>query len=372
MKFTVYKIDLIDAMKCVVKSAAVKPQTPILASVLLEATKSKLTMSTTNFKTAMQMYVPVSTEVEGRAAVDAKFFLSAIGKLPEDTCTLETSGNTLTVRSGSTKFDLLTFDADNFPRIDLHDGHKLETSAQIFKSCFTNTLFAAAKDTERPLFQAVSCNFKRRDDGEGELTTVATNTHRIAVNRESNFMPTACEFSNVNVPAEAMKIFLSTIDPKDNGQVFVDFDGRKMFIRHNNVYFTTRLTEGEFPNTDRLINAEKNLRVEFNVAELKDKLSCAAVVANNTEYRTVTFSFGDGSVDIMANSPDVGTVADRIELPNFHGDLTVSFNVNYLTDFLAAVNAQTIVAEFDGALEAARFTEKNNPDFIYIVTPVRT
>ena len=369
MKFSCYKSDLTEALQFVIRAVAVKPMTPILAGIYLKAEGSMLELQANNFSTGIITRIPVNTEVKGETVVSGKRFQEFIRNMPDDTITIsdEDSGNTLAIESGGAAVELLTMAAGDFPKVktpETDNSFKIRTTA--LRDLIRKTVFAVAKDDSRPIF--TGCCFEIKGN---KISLVATNTHRLALAAEQlNNAYNDCSFV---VPAETLRGLMLRIDPKDvENYVTINYSTRYLTFTFDNVFVTSRLIEGTFPPYDRVIPASSATQVTVDSVEFKNAVEFVSLMSKETEYNTVKFVFANGGIEISSTSPEIGGAVKNVEAQIDGDELEISFNVNYIVDVMRIVDAKEINIALNDRYSPAKFTEPDNPDYVYIATPVRT
>lgn len=373
MKVTVYKNDLLEALKFVTKCAAVKPLNPITAAIKIDATDSMLTLTANNFTTAAWIKIPANGEENGSAAVDAKNFLAAASKFGDDVLTLETDNGIITAHSSDTTFTLKTFDANEFPAVTKPNDFPYEIRAVAFRELVQKTAFAVSNKDERPIFRGVNLQFID-DNGTPKVIALATNTYHIvryqcifAHGQGNEFEP-----CNVTVPASSLKIVADYLNPKDTeNKIKFATDGKIMSFAVNNIYLQTRLLEGEFPPADHMFNREPTMTVRFNRADLKRALDAVSFVAAQTDTKATLFHFTDGELKISAMADDIGSAETSVQIAGDFGNFVTAFDGRFIGSFLSAVGSDRLVAEFTDGNTPAKFHAENDRDFDYLCTPIR-
>lgn len=367
MKFHVYTNEIRDALKIVTKCADPKPQTPILAAVKIDAADGKLTLTANKFSVAAQVYLPVNCESTGSVAVNAKLLNEVIGKFKDDVTTFDDASGFLGVQSGSTNFNLRTFEVKDFPTPNFDCDGFAEVRANFFRSLLRQSSFAVAKEGENPVFRGVNLTVT-----DSTITAVATNSHRVVRNMIHRSYNGAVQFTAI-VPVDSAK-FLETALPDDfEVKAQLGSDGKSLVAKFANVAFRTRLIEGEFPPVDDLINVEKPIVTRFNVAEFRDALNRVNVISRTDTYGTVTLALQEDKIIIRSRNDDMGDVETIVEATAADDtDFVTAFNGAYLLDLLSVTDATKMDAHFADKLDPATFTVPDNADFVYIVTPVRT
>lgn len=366
MKFSCYKADLAEAVQFVISAVAVKPQTPILSGIYLKAEDGSLELQANNFTTGIITRIPVNVEVSGETVVSGKRFQDFVRNMPDETITLAKEQNLLTLSSGGAKVELLTMNAEDFPKVKSPDAQK---SFKIYMSTLRNlirrTVFAAEpKDISRPIF--TGCCFEVDD----KISVVATNTHRLAVAKDK--LVEGCEACKFIVPAETLKNLSARLVSKDAEEVVaVHCDTRSVSFSFDDCFVTARLIAGEYPPYDKVIPQETATNITVDTAEFKRVIDFIALMAKETEYNTVKFDISNRGMDIYSSSPEVGGANQSVEVDFTGADLSVAFNVNYISDVLKVVDGKRLHIGFNDRYSPAKFIEPDNPDYIYVATPVR-
>jgi DNA polymerase-3 subunit beta len=83
-------------------------------------------------------------------------------------------------------------------------------------------------------------------------------------------------------------------------------------------------------------------------------------------------AFKNEGIDISADSYDLGKATDHIDARIEGPDANISFNIDYIQDFLRIFGDGELKIGINDPLSPAVFSFEENEDFIYIVTPIRT
>lgn len=362
MKFLVSKKEFAEALKFANKACAVKSNTPILSGIYLSAAESCLEIQATDNTIGIIAKIPVNVEESGATIILGKKLFEVVTKLGGDVVTVSTNENLAEISSGGTKFDLLTFNADDFPKIKVEENAQTFTLTKFsFKNLVSKTAFAAAKDDGRPIFTGVL--FK--SDGE-KLTLAATNTHRLAVATEK--IPATDEFEFI-VPAKVLQDISAMFDV--GRKMKIGYGKGKITFTFDNLLVTARIIAGMFPNLKNLLNEEKNIFATVDVAEFKNALERAAVIAKESEYNCVDLTFADNGLKISANSNEIGKAEENISAKIDGGELEIAFNIGYWLDVLKVLDAEKIVVGLTKPLAPVDVKIVGDDSFQYVVTPVR-
>lgn len=361
MKFSFYKSDMLDALKLVTKAVAVKPQTPILSGLFLKANNSLLELQANNFTVGTIARIPVNVEAAGITCVGGKRFAEIIAKLPDDTVTAELADNKLKLFSGAAKFEMLTFDADDFPAVKTTEGTELTIQAGKLKEIISRVASAVGKDDSRPIFSGVYFELSG-----GKLKAVATNTHRI------NYFETNVEYAgemNMLIPATALRD-LSGALPSDETLVKITSDIKSATFQCNNVVMTVRQIAGQFPPYEKVLNVEEKFSLKVNRDELKSAINRVALVAREGEYNSVKLTIEEGSMTVSAQT-ESSSAEESIEIVG-GGELAIGFNYQYLLDMLSSIDKKELRLGFgEDQYKPSKWQGDGEENFIGVITPVR-
>ncbi|MBO4779466.1 MAG: DNA polymerase III subunit beta [Selenomonadaceae bacterium] len=367
MKFSCYKDDITKALKFVLRAAATKPATPILAGVYLRAENNILTLQANNYQLGIIAKIPVNTETNGATVVSGKRLNDFLSKIDGDVITFNDSGDILTINSGSAVVELLTMKPDDFPQVKESDiGRSCQVRAAWLKDLIRRTVFAVSKDESRPIFTGGLIQI-----GNGKISFTATNTHRLAhATLPSDDVTDYAEFT---IPAESLTALMNQLDPKEiDTEVDIRWDDKTFAAKFNNFVMVSRQIEGMFPPFDRIPPKSTATNVEVEVAPLKRALEVVALIAKEDFYNTIKLGIADGGIKISATSSEVGNVENFVQAKVTGDELNIAFNVNYILDMLKVVNSTTIHIGFNDMYSPAKFTEDGDSNYIYVVTPVRS
>lgn len=375
MKFACYTKDLLDDLKNVAKCADPKPQTPILSAVKITADdeRKRLVLEATNFRVAAQVFIPANIEAGGAVCVNARYLLEVVSKLTEEVVTFTLEGNALNVDCAGSHFQLLTFDAQEFPTPKFAEEPVLNVRAAVLKDMIGKTIFAVNKDDYRPVFKGVNFVAKRTDGGY-VFQAYATNTHRIAcyLGRGIPIHDSNVDGFNVIIPPDFLSMINSAVDGNADNFIRIIPEAQKVTFKFDNVRYGTRIIEGEFPPLGRILDDPTRTGTAiFNTAELKAALEQAKLVAKNAEYNQVILQLSEDRIEITADSPDCGNFSKSVDA-KCDADLKIGFNIDYLLEYLSTAHCSKIRMKYAGQFDPIEMADPDNSDeYIYVATPVR-
>ena len=140
----------------------------------------------------------------------------------------------------------------------------------------------------------------------------------------------------------------------------------------DNLYMTSRLIEGQFPNYRGVIPPEFATHVKTDTAAFAAAVDRISLIARAGVYNTIKLEFADNQIHITSNNPEIGNAEEYIPAEIDGPDIAIAFNAQYIIDVLKNIDSKTCRIGLNQPLSPASIQEEDDDSFVYIVTPVRT
>ncbi|MEX3624473.1 DNA polymerase III subunit beta [Viridibacillus arvi] len=377
MKFDIMRDRLLDGLNDVMKAVSSKTTIPILTGIKIDISEEGMRLTGSDADITIQTYIPVeengeqliNVEKPGSIVLQAKMFNEIVRKLPTNDVEFEVSEKFQTrIRSGKSDFHLIGLDSTEYPLLpELSEDNQFTVPADLLKSIIRETVFAVSTSESRPVLTGVHWQIK-----DGELVCVATDSHRLA-RRKVTLEHLPSEQSSVVVPGKSLtelsKILNDATTPVD-----IVMTNQQVLFKTNDVLFFSRLLEGNYPDTSRLIPEEYKTDVTVNGRSLLQAIDRASLLAREDRNNVVRFTtMQDDTIEISSNSPEVGKVEEQIQVSSLVGEeLKISFSAKYMMDALKAIDGQDVVIQFTGAMRPFIIRSVHDDAILQLILPVRT
>jgi len=377
MKFEIMRHRLLDGLNDVMKAVSSKTTIPILSGIKLEVTEEGLHLTGSDSDITIQTFIKAEENgeqvirviEEGTIVVQARMFNEIVRKLPTSDVVIEVTENFNThIRSGKSEFHIIGLDASEYPLLpDIQDDRQFVIPADLLKSLVRETVFAISTSESRPVLTGVHWEVK-----DGELTCVATDSHRLARRKTTLEQLPSGEYSAV-IPGKSLSE-LSKIIGDSSQPVQIVMTEQQVLFKTSNVLFYSRLLEGKYPDTSRLIPTEYNTTVILDGKALFQAIDRASLLAREERNNIVQFTSLDGHVvEISSSSPEIGKVEEEIMANGIEGEeLKISFSAKYMMDALKAVGGQDVKVQFTGAMRPFILNSVHDDSVLQLIVPVRT
>jgi DNA polymerase-3 subunit beta len=357
---------------------------PVLANVLMRKTGSALEFTTSD----LEIQVRTAAHLGGEEAtfsttVGARKMIDILRTLPADqTVSLTASGSKLTLQGGKSRFTLQTLPSEDFPLVNesVDFGTPFAIPQKTLKGLIDQVHFAMAVHDIRYYLNGILFI------AEGKtLTLVATDGHRLALaqspldtevpSRQEVILPrkTVLELQRL-LKADAQQATAG--QGEGAGQegaaalIEMKFAHNQAKFSFSGMEFVTKLVEGKFPDYNRVIPKNHKNSVTLGRAPLLASLQRAAILTSE-KFKGVRVNIEPGLLRIGASNAEQEEAKEEIEI-DYEGDaIDIGFNVTYLIDALANMDAEMVRIDLQDGNASALFSLPDRPGFKYVVMPMR-
>lgn len=376
IQFSINKTAFLQALNITKRAISTKNAIPILSTVRISVTSEGITLTGSNGQISIEHFISTQDEnagllisSSGSILLEAGFFINVVSSMPDLVIDFnEIEQKQVVLTSGKSEITLKGKEADQYPRLQEVPASKpLILETKVLKQTINETAFAASQQESRPILTGV--HFVLTDNKN--LKTVATDSHRMS--QRKLVLDKPGDDFNVVIPSRSLKEF-AAVFTDDIETVEVFFSNNQILFRSEHISFYTRLLEGTYPDTDRLIPTDFKTTAIFDTAKLRHSMERARLLSNATQNGTVKLEIANHVVSAHVNSPEVGRVNEEIDALEVAGeDLIISFNPTYLIEALKAISSEQVKISFISSVRPFTLVPSGeDEDFIQLVTPVRT
>ena len=382
MKFSINRQVLIKHLSDVQRAISSRTTIPILTGVKISADENGIVLSGSDSDISIETLIPVSEEnnqieihTQGGIVLPARFFSEIVKKSADEKITIEVKDHFQTnITSAKASFTINGIDVNNYPNFPVIDSNEVITlPTALFKQVIQHTVIATSTQESRPILTGVNMTIK-----DGKLTAVATDSHRLSQRIISIAAPESQLEKNYNViiPGKSLVELSRIVENQPTIEMMITEN--QVLFKAENVYFYSRLLEGYYPDTNRLIPASSSTQIVLNAYDLLQATDRASLLSHEGKNNVVKLSIDSNKVELSGNSPEVGNVEESLAYQSASGDpLIISFNPDYMKDALRTFGQQDVQVNFTSAVRPftvvpADREDENDNSFIQLITPVRT
>ena len=371
MQFSILKNELYSVLQMISRSISLNSPQPALRGIKIEAENKILTITGSDADVSIKKTITqnddnhLNIQQDGSILVESKYLLEIVRKIDAEDIDVEVLDGTLSRFSGgNAQFKINGMNPKDYPNIDFSKPSKSFTmKADAFCEIIDQTAFATSSKETRPVLTGV--NFVLNN---GELACTATDSYRLSKKIiESDIQD---EF-NITIPAKGLNELKATVLVDNNEDIEINISDKKAQFISKDTIFQTRLLEGGYPETDKLIPKE------FTSTLIMDRYDLIHAIDRSIFIKTdnMTINRLQCSSDEIVLTNKNQEIGESIEplIGTYEGEpLDISFSGNYVLDALKALKGTSIKIQFTGQMRPFIITDDNDKSIVELVLPVRT
>ena len=368
MHITFPKANLQKAINVLQKVSQNKTSSNLPGAIYMTTKNGQVELQGNDFELGIRLTIDGDIKEPGTLVVGSRYFQELIRKLPGDTIELykPEDGNSLTITSGSSEFNLVTLHPDDFSLVEqIHDQDHVNIDSFAMKELIDLTNYAAATDEDRPIFTGALLEIK-----ENEVTMVATDTHRMAVKKITIDEPATTPMRAI-IPTKTLAE-VSRLLPTDNpAMINIIWNRTQIVFNFESIYIISRLIEGTYPEYEKVIPSQFDSSAVIDRREFAGAVDRVSLLAKDISYNVIRYDWAESNVTLSTQNTEIGMAKEDVAVEFKGTPFTISFNGRYISDILRHSTGDNIhlFLKQNGPVV---IRQDNNPNYTYVVTPVRT
>jgi DNA polymerase-3 subunit beta len=339
---------------------------PILANVLLRKTGDAIEFTTSDLEIQVRTTQALGGDgSDFSTTVGARKLIDILRALPADQLvSLSAAQNKLTLQAGKSRFTLQTLPAEDFPLVNeaADFGPTFAVPQKTLRHLVNQVHFAMAVHDIRYYLNGILFIAEGK-----QLTLVATDGHRLALSQAK--LETEIPKQEVILPRKTV-LELQRLLRDEDTPIQMQFAGNQARFEFSGMQFVTKLVEGKFPDFNRVIPKNHKNALLLGRVPLLGCLQRAAILTSE-KFKGVRLNVEPGVLRIASSNAEQEEAKEELEV-DYEGDaIEIGFNVTYLMDALANMDAEMVKLELQDSAASALFTVPDDPGFKYVVMPMR-
>ena len=358
--------NIVAALQSVVGSVERRHTLPILANVMIQKTPQSVQLTSSD----LEIQIRTEADLGGDSAnftttVGARKLMDILRSMPSDQMvSLESQQSKLILKSGKSRFTLQTLPAEDFPLVQESPsfGPMFSIPQKTLKELLHQVSFAMAVHDIRYYLNGILFVAEGK-----QLSLVATDGHRLAYT--SATLELEVPKQEVILPRKTVLELLRLLSDKE-GMIDMQFANNQAKFKFEGKEFVTKLVEGKFPDYNRVIPKNHKNAVTLGRVTLLNTLQRTAILTSD-KFKGVRINLDTSMLRVAASNAEQEEAVDEIEV-DYNGDsIEIGFNVTYLIDVLTNMSQDMVRMELADSNSSVLVTMAENPNFKYVVMPMR-
>ena len=372
MKFKIKQKILMEHLNYIIRGISNKNLIPVLNCIKFELTKEGLYLLSTDNEIAIKSFIP-NTDIEeieilGEILVSGRFIYDIVKKLSNELINIEEIiDSQILITTETSSFKLNCNEVNEFPNIDLeYTNSPVLIDQKIFKTTINQTIFATSQQESRPILTGI--NFKIN---KNLMEVTATDSYRLSKKRV--LLDKEIEDDvDIIIPNRNLNEIIKLISDEDK-KLEIHIFNNKVIFKLENLIIMTRLINGNYPDTNKLIPTEHELKIKINLNSFFNSIDRASLLTNAEEKNTIKLETKKDIIIISSNIPEIGNVEEKINIEkNVDKEIKISFSSKYMMDALKTFESEEIEVCLNGEIKPIIINYVGNDDLTQLILPIRT
>lgn len=372
MKLEIKQNILLEHLNYAIKGISNKNIIPILNCIKFELTNDGLYLISTDNDITIKTFIEAkeieNIDKQGEIVVSGKYIYEIIKKLPNCIITIEeVVDNKIFITTKNSSFNLNCNLVSEFPNIDFNDTkYPIHINKKIFKNIIQQTSFATSVQESRPILTGINFVINKNI-----LECTATDSYRLA-KKKIILKEEIQEDTNIVIPTKNLLELIKLFNDEDD-DIELHIFNNKVIFKFNSIIMISRLINGTYPDTSKLIPEKFELSMKVNLQEFYNSIDRASLFTNEADKNTINFESEKETVCISSNIPEIGHVEEKITVSkNNENEIKIAFSSKYMLEALKTFEAEEIEIFFNSQVQPFIIKNVNNDNLIQLILPIRT
>ena len=372
MKLSIKKEILLENLNNVSKAVSTKNVIPVLGGIKFDLTKEGLFLTSTNNDIDIQSFIDKKyidkIDDYGSIIIQGKYLLDIIRKLPNGLINIEIiDGLKIMIYTENSNFNLNGIDSSEFPNISLDlSTNPIILSKKTIKNIVNQTLFATSMQESRPILTGINIKIEN-----SKMECIATDSYRLA-KKIVDLDCTVDNLINIVVPGKNIGELVKILNDEDEN-VDIHIFSNKILFKFDNILFQSRLLNGTFPDTSRLIPQEFELEIKADLNEFYNVIDRASLLTTEKDKNVIKFETTGNELIVSSNTPEIGKVEEKlIVTKNNEKDIKISFSSKFMMEALKTIDSKDIRILLNSDIKPIILKTDEDENLIQLLLPIKT
>ena len=364
MHFIAAHEQLNSLMQITQKTISQRSPMPILSCVHFECKNNYLFLSSTDLEYGIRCSMPITSIVDGSAAIPAKYLTGIFAKLPDIDIHIKgnIANNTTTLIYGDSEIVLNGYPAEEFP---LFPSFPEEPSFAVqqgqFKNLIKKVIFAVSSEDQRPIFTGINILVSP----DGVITMLATDIRRLAYAKDKLINPPK-EPINIIVPSKAMQELYKILDnTEDTFNIYIA--DNKVFFVMDNICLMSRLIAGTFPDYKLIIPEKYVCETKASVNSLLEAAERISMLVDS-KRNVFSISLKPNNMVIFFFT-ETGRIREEVSADLQGEPIDIGYNVRFFIDALKSIDDEEVLIKISGSNSQSLIMAPGEDNYFNVLVP---
>ena len=336
---------------------------PILNSILFIASGKSLKLRATNLSLGVEIEIPAKIEKEGIVAISGSTLAGIFSNIfQNENIQLESEDGNLTIKTKKSRIKLKGQTYDDFPTIPTVEGKIFEIESKKLVDGIKSVYYSSSVSDIKPEISSVYIY-----SNEDNLIFVSTDSFRLAekkvkIKGTEDVPGILIPFKNI---PEILRIFGEVQDV-----VRVCFNKNQISFSSDNIYLTSRIIDGVFPDYRQIIPKEFKVEAIVLRQDLLNALKLSNIFSDKFNQINLSIKEKEKIFELSSQNNDVGENKTYLDAALKGGDALLGFNYKYFLDCFQSINTDSISIRLNQSSKPMVISGSSDNSFTYLIMPM--
>jgi len=337
---------------------------PVLAGILISVKDGSIVLRATNLHVGAEISVTAQVEEEGIVVVDGQVLLRSLNSLGrEKKVDLTLKEGNIFLETEKTKLLIKSYAPEDFPTLPRDiQGVEFNMSVEKFLDGVGSVYYSASRSDIKPEISSV---YIYQDSGS--LNFVATDSFRLA--EKKILVKDMPEIEGVLIPVKNIVEIMRLLQ-NETGDINLVFGENQISFMTQNIYCTSRLVDGSFPDYRQIIPKDKDTTMTMVLDDLKQGLKIISVFSDKYNQVDIEIDPGQKECIIRSAHSDIGSSTTNIPAKIEGNAIESRLNYTYITDVFQSIEKDSIQFVYNGNIKPIVISAVNDNSFLYLIMPM--
>ena len=371
MKFSCQTKSLKKALNQIEKVIPKQSTLAVLQNLFLSLKNNELTLRGNDLELGIENKISVQDGQDGDVLIQAKTLSDIMSRLQSESIDVTIDEQfTLALKAGDVNFKLLGLDAESYPAFpEIIQEQVFSINVGDLLEMIKQTIVAVSFDETKKFFNGILISME-----ENNLNFTATDGFRLALKSLTLPGDDTYHIKELIIPYKAVSEVARLLSSYDHQKIVnVALSQTQISFSCDDLLIISRLITGKFPDTKNVIPSSFSHQIKIpRLAFLQSCERASIIAASANDIFKITFK--DSNLAIEAKAASLGDFKEVKDVTVINGsdEVSISFNIKLVIDFLRTVEHEEVVLSFNNAVSPCQFSIENDQEYTYIVMPIRT
>ena len=275
---------------------------------------------------------------------------------------IEGSDGNLIIKTKKSNIKLKGQPHNDFPTIPTVSGKTFEIESKKLADGIKSVYYSSSPSDIKPEISSVFIYTH-----EDNLVFVSTDSFRLAEKKVK--VKGLEEITGILVPfkniAEILRIFGEVEDT-----VKVCFNKNQISFSAGNIYLTSRVIDGIFPDYRQIIPKGATTEAVLLKQDLLNALKLSNIFSDKFNQVNLSIKPKEKIFELSSANSDIGENKTYLDAAIKGENVELGFNYKYFLDCFQAVNTDSVSIKLNGAASPIIVTPVSDPSFSYLIMPM--